>query len=637
VAQVAVDVPHPHLDRLFDYVVPADLDADVVPGSRVRLRFAGRKVDGFVLSREDGSTHEGRLERVAASVSSEQVLRPDVARLCRLVADRYAGTLADVLRLAVPPRHAREEKASVPTPQRLPVPAADLSVWAPFAAGADMVRALRDGGTPRSVLSVVSGVDWTELLVSAVVATLGSGRGAVVCLPDVKDVSRLDAALTATLGDGAHVVLTAALGPQARYRAFLALARGHVRVAVGTRAAAFAPVHDLGLVAMWDDGDDLFSEPRAPYPHARDVLLLRAHDAEAAVLLVAAGRSAEAQAVVESGWCRDLAVPPHERRTRGPQVHTSDSPATARRDPAGGSARIPIAAAQLLRAAVDNGPVLVSVARSGYRLALSCQSCRTRARCPRCTGPLAQPRGDAPPQCTWCATQVQPWRCPVCDGTSLRAPVVGEQRTAEELGRALPGVVIRSSGGAHVLTGVDARPQIVVATPGAEPVAAGGYAAAVVLDADLALSRPDLRVTEETFRRWSNVVALVRPGASGGQVMLVGDARHPAVQALVRADPAGLAARELADRRAARLPPAVRLATITGPADDVARVAADRWPDPSDVLGPVPLDDGAARLVIRVPRRQAGRLASSLKTLASTRSAAKLPALRIQMDPVDIA
>jgi primosomal protein N' (replication factor Y) len=116
------------------------------------------------------------------------------------------------------------------------------------------------------VVSVVSGVDWTELLVSAVLATLGSGRGAVVCLPDAKDVSRLDAALTAALGDRAHVVLTAALGPQARYRAFLALARGHVRVAIGTRAAAFAPVHDVGLVAMWDDGDDLFSEPRAPYP-----------------------------------------------------------------------------------------------------------------------------------------------------------------------------------------------------------------------------------------------------------------------------------------------------------------------------------------------------------------------------------
>jgi primosomal protein N' (replication factor Y) len=121
VAQVAVDVPHPHLDRLFDYLVPADLDTDVVPGSRVRLRFAGRKVDGFVLARADVSAHEGRLDRVAASVSSEQVLRPDVARLCRLVADRYAGTLADVLRLAVPPRHAREEKAAAPAPQRRPI------------------------------------------------------------------------------------------------------------------------------------------------------------------------------------------------------------------------------------------------------------------------------------------------------------------------------------------------------------------------------------------------------------------------------------------------------------------------------------------------------------------------------------
>jgi primosomal protein N' (replication factor Y) len=388
---------------------------------------------------------------------------------------------------------------------------------------------------------------------------------------------------------------------------------------------------------MWDDGDDLFSEPRAPYPHARDVLMLRAHDAGAGVLLVAAGRSAEAQAVVESGWCRDLTVSPHERRARGPQVHASDSPATARQDPTGGAARIPMAAAQLLRSALETGPVLVSVARSGYRLALSCQSCRTRARCPRCTGPLQQPSSDASPQCAWCAAQVHPWACALCAGTGLRAPLVGERRTAEELGRALPGVVIRSSGGAHVLVGVDARPQVVVATPGAEPVAAGGYAAAVVLDADLALSRPDLRVTEESFRRWSNVVALVRPGAAGGQVMLVGDARHPAVQALIRADPAGLAARELADRRAARLPPAVRLATITGPAEDIATVGAGRWPEPSDVLGPVPLDDGAARLIIRVPRRQAGQLAGTLKTLAATRSAAKLSALRIQVDPVDIA
>jgi primosomal protein N' (replication factor Y) len=168
-------------------------------------------------------------------------------------------------------------------------------------------------------------------------------------------------------------------------------------------------------------------------------------------------------------------------------------------------------------------------------------------------------------------------------------------------------------------------------------VAEGGFAAAVILDADLALSRPDLRTTEETFRRWSNVVALVRPGAAGGEVMVVGEARHPAVQALVRADPAGLAERELSDRQAARLPPAVRLATIFGPADEVARVAEQGWPQPRELLGPVSVDDGDARLIVRMPRSYARQLADALKTLSSTRSAHKLPVLRMQIDPYDLA
>ena len=71
-------------------------------------------------------------------------------------------------------------------------------------------------------------------------------------------------------------MLIAEAGPAARYRAFLAALRGGVKVVIGNRAAAYAPVRDLGLVALWDDGDDLLSEPRAPYPHTREVLALRA-------------------------------------------------------------------------------------------------------------------------------------------------------------------------------------------------------------------------------------------------------------------------------------------------------------------------------------------------------------------------
>src|SRR5919202_6046832 len=97
VARVLVDVPLAHLDRPFDYLVPAALDDRVRPGSRVKVRFAGQDVDGFVLERVARSEHPGPLTPLRRAVSPEPVLTPEVARLCAAVAERYAGTRSDVL------------------------------------------------------------------------------------------------------------------------------------------------------------------------------------------------------------------------------------------------------------------------------------------------------------------------------------------------------------------------------------------------------------------------------------------------------------------------------------------------------------------------------------------------------------
>src|SRR6266853_3086245 len=105
-----------------------------------------------------------------------------------------------------------------------------------------------------------------------------------------------------------HVCLTADLGPAERYRRWLAVRRGLVQVVAGTRAAMFAPVAALGLVVLWDDGDDLHAEPRAPYPNAREVLALRAHRTGAAALIGGFARTAESTSLVASGWARTIAA-----------------------------------------------------------------------------------------------------------------------------------------------------------------------------------------------------------------------------------------------------------------------------------------------------------------------------------------
>ncbi|HTW14968.1 MAG TPA: primosomal protein N' [Nocardioides sp.] len=635
VARVLVDVPLAHLDRPFDYAVPVTMADAAQPGVRVKVRFAGQDVDGFVVERAQDSEHPGRLAPLRRVVSAEPVLAPAVAALSADVAERYAGSRADVLRLAVPARHATTEKEPSPAP---PAPATDdgdsaRAAWADHEHADAFLAHLRAGGSPRAVWGAAPGADWPLLLAHAAATALAGGRGALIVVPDKRDVARVDRALGEVLGEGHHVALTADSGPAQRYRDFLALSRGVRRVVVGTRAAAFAPVADLGLVAIWDDGDDSHAEPRAPYPHAREVLLLRAERERTAALIGGFARTVEADYLLRTGWARPMQPPRAVLRSALTVTVAGASDFDVERDAHARAARMPLQVRDLVRDTLASGPVLVQTPRSGYVPSLACERCRTPARCATCSGPLALPGPTRPPACRWCGTEDEAWACTECGHHGLRAPVVGDSRTAEELGRAFPGVRVVTSSGDRVLDEVDGRPAVVVATPGGEPVAAGGYAAVVLLDAWLALGRTDLRTDEEALRRWSNAVGLVRPG---GRALVVGDPAHPAIQALVRWDHAGFAERESTERQAAHLPPASRLATITGdpgPVDDAVTLLD--LPDAAEVLGPVETEDGS-RVVVRVPRARGADLARALGQLQRVRSSRKLDPVRIQVDPYSL-
>ncbi len=829
-ARVAVDVPLPHLDRPFDYLVPSTLDEAVRPGSRVRVRFAGHLVDGIVLDRAPDSGHRGRLAFVERAVSAEPVLSAEIATLARAAADRWAGSLPDVLRLALPPRHARveAEPASAPAtagaadPDPGPAGAVDPDPglagadpgpgggtdpgpgpaggagWGRYPAGAAWLRAVGDGRPARAVWSALPDEDWPARVAEAVRTARAAGRGALVVLPDHRDQARVDAALTAALGPGGHVALSADLGPAERYRRWLAVRRGLVGAVVGTRAAAFAPVADLGLIVLWDDGDDLHAEPRAPYPHARELLVLRAHLASAAMLLGGYARTAEAQSLVGSGWAHEVVAERATVRAVAPRVVAVGDEFEVARDPAARTARLPSVAWRAARDALAAGaPVLVQVPRRGYRPVLACARCRTPARCRHCHGPLAASSGHAIPACRWCGRPAGQWACAVCANQTLRAVVVGSTRTAEELGRAFPGTPVRLSGAlltaaehepgrvpadrhdtapgsagepglaaaretvrrlspgpapasssrssgtgrevdpasgdrasgagregdrasgagrdadrasgtgrevdpasgagrevdrasgtggevdrapgtgrevdrasgagrevdrasgaaagrkrrraadrGGVLATVPAAPALIVATPGAEPVAEGGYGAALLLDGWALLTRPDLRAAEETLRRWLNAAALVRPAADGGRVIVGADGGLAVVQALVRWDPAWFAARELAERSELGFPPAARFASLTGtPAAVADLLEAARLPATAELLGPVPAaplpgapaGEETERLLVRTPRSDGPALARALHDAAAVRSARKSPEpVRVQLDPLEL-
>ena len=677
----------PHLDRPFEYAVtPATAAAG--PGMRVRVRFSGKDTEGIVLGRHDAPTTDRALAPLHRLVSEDVVVPLAMMRVCEEVAERCAGTVGDVLRLALPPRHARAEKADRAAEEkereetRLAEGPAEQSPAEQDSAEQDSTERVAaepdalsepseteqgpaeaaptprpgdrypglaalvsragslEGPVPRATLTLDAADTWTTVAADAI-GDLEAEQGALVIAPDQRDVARLSRVLTER--GIAHEILAGTEGPEKRYRTFRRILRGATRVVLGNRSAAFAPVRNLALAICWDEADDLLEEPRAPYPHTRTVLQCRSAEERCALLFLSASDSVTLRALSDLGYLARLEPVPAPVTSVRPRIVAMDE-YLREREGASGRSRIPQEAMRVIRRGLEKGPVLVQVPRSGYVPAIACTFCRTRAQCPHCAAPLSLAGRNGPLHCRVCGRREDAYRCPECDRTQVRAMVIGSTRTAEELHRAFPDTALKVAGGAHGALEDDAVPDraIIVATPGAEPAPAGRYAACLLLDADALLGRAAFDADVEAVRRWRGAISLVRSADDGGEVLVVGTSTLPAIRDLVAHRSSFFIDRVLEDRHELDLPPFSRVAEITGDREACRTfLETVELPDGTDVFGPVDLEGpdaaGRARAVVRLEPSRSRELAAALRAGVAARSARKARgALRVRLDPPDV-
>ncbi|MBL3687224.1 hypothetical protein D3248_09740 [Leucobacter zeae] len=668
VARVLLDSALPQLDHLFDYAVPAELATELRVGQRVRVPFRSkdRKSFGYVIEFAERSDFGGELAPIADIVTRVPMLAPDIWRLARAVADRAGGSAGDILRLAIPTRQVRVEKQHLAAAgaeaheaeahgaegrelDRRPAEPAS-SAGGPADAGSPetAIAATLLGGA-RVALTASHGLErlhtgewvggWAAVLARTAIAVHAAGRSAVIVAPDYRDLDQLRDALAA-LGHDSAVRVDSRQSNGERYAGFLRALDATPRIVLGNRSAVYAPAHDLGAILLWDDGDPVLAEPLTPYVHARDAALVRAEQSGAGLLFAGHTRSAEVQRLVDLGYVAAQQHPPRRARI----VH-----ADASMTPDAFAGRVPEFAARTIREGLRSGPVLVQVATPGYAPVAVCGDCGDLARCRACSGPIGF-RVVGRASCRWCGEYAADWRCRTCDGRSLEERGMGSGRTVEQFERQFSGAKVILSDGEHVRERVDARPALVVATRGAEPLAAGGYRAVVLLDAERLLSLETLRASEDCLRWWENAAAMT---AADG-ICLMASGGGPAVRAFVTGRTEEWLRGELQDRRALRYPPAVRVASVSGGADEVER--ALRQLDELrgvDHLGPTSIPAGGAartppglvRAIVRFDYAQgaevAGRLRGALVADAagsSSRARGRAPgrarpeALRLRFD-----
>ena len=416
---------------------------------------------------------------------------------------------------------------------------------------------------------------------------------------------------------------------------------------IGTRAAMFAPVADLGLVVVWDDGDDLHAEPRAPYPHVRRCW--------------PAARPSR-RGLLVGGLRAPPRAPPLVGIRLGPIASRAAGARCAQRRAAGAGRRRRRRAGRRRRPPGPPGCRAWPGAPPATRCAAARCSCRCRAAatCPGWPARAAARRPGARPATARSGTAAVEGtpQCRVVrpPGGGLGLPALrrprGSGRPPSEPphgGGARPGLPrapVRTPGGDSVLAAVGPR-----AGPRRRDARrrAGGRGRLCRRAAPRRLGAARRAPTCAPTRRrcgagWGRRAGPARAG-DGGAVVVLADSEAPAVQALVRWDPATFAERELAERADAA-------AAARRPGRVADRRAARRWTSSSlppscrsaaEVLGPVAGrsrtagDDGLQRLIVRVPRRQAGAgRGPARRRRGAQRAQGRRPGA-LQVDPLEMA
>jgi primosomal protein N' (replication factor Y) len=600
VARVWVDTAVSHLEFTYDYLVPFALDEEVNVGVKVSVNFAGRTVDGYVLSRTD-SSDVGNLKFIEKVLSPIPLLTPELISLITSVAQKWAGSPFDVLSSAVPSRVISAEK--------------NLSLKSLELGDRNISRPSRT----QSFYLVTPGEDAFALMADWIKARAAMG-GVLVIAPEAREVLLLSEKLR--LLDLDFAVLDASLARTERYSNFLQVASGQIDVVIGSRSAIFAPIHNLRTIIVYREGAQSHYEVRTPGWNTRDVALMRAQMEEVDLTFVGYAPSSEVAYLLEK----------KEMVLKGRRAKVE-----AQSFPAHNGELLPDRIFTPIRKALEKGSVLFLVSRKGYSNALMCKSCKNIALCD-CGGRISFQGSEKGYNCSLCEKKGSQWSCRWCKKDQPILLGRGSQRFAHEIGRAFPGFPVITSDASAAVDSINDERSIVLATSGMAPRVSGGYQAVVILEGDSLFSQIDLRAQERAREAIMHFSSLI---SSGGKVLLVIDSAHPIVASVSRWNLTPLTNRELLEREQTHLPPVVTAVTIEMPNGDfqafttgiAAAMNDGRLSGATKVFGPKKISDENSRVILTVPGVDADFLIEFLTTYRKKRAMAKKSNLIMRVDP----
>ncbi len=560
VAQVRFSSPLPQLDKEFDYLVPDELQNQIGFGHLVEVPFGlgGKLKTGVVCGIAIDDNPREKLLSIQEVISALPVFTEGQMNLCVAVAERQAGAVGELLSVSIPKRYQRAEAKFENTH------ASFISVEA--AEDATLLSSLQKNQKvyfqPKFLDGSSVAPDWALQIVYACLDQFASGKSSLVVLPDFAELARFERALEHLSATSTGIRHTSSETGSNRYLNHLT-AITRVGINYGLRGAAFAPAKNLGLIAIWDDGDESHIEQTAPYWNSREVLLQRAELEQTKLVIASHSPSAEVIRLIDIGYLKHI-----ESIQEPANVVITDL-----------SDRLDAQTFALISTLLSSGkPVLLQIANAGWATALVCVSCKEVRSCPTCAGPVwVDPSGKI--RCRSCKLQLELSTC-TCGKSSTRPTRLGASAIAKQMERSFPNATVVHSNGENRITSIKSHALLVVATPGAEPEVEGGYSCVLIADAPSMVGSPRLRALEQSLSKWANAISLA---SSDSTVIFVG-LRDDLAQQMKSLAFHEAVQEDYKDREDLGLPPITRLASIisSNPVDHQKLLDAVAESVPSD-------------------------------------------------------
>ena len=533
------------------------------------------------------------------------------------------------------------------------------------AALATITEAVQSRAFRPFLLHGVTGSGKTAVYLAAMRRALDAGRTAILLVPEIGLTPAMAAQLHHAFASEV-ALLHSALTPEERGEQWRRIRKGEARIVVGTRSAVFAPVENLGLLIVDEEHDSSYKQESMPRYHARDVAVMRAKLAEAAVVLGSATPSLETWQNAQTGKYQRIEMRERVQQRPLPEVRLIDMRAEFQET--GEEQLFSRALIEETQATLDRGEqAIILLNRRGYSFVVICRACGEKLECENCSISLTYHKpltGDIHAagqrlECHYCGyKKTVPKRCPKCDSEYIYFLGAGSQQGEERLQEIFPGARIGRMDrdtvrGRHDMERLLMRLHSgeINLLVGTQMIAKGhdihGVTLVGVVGCDHALGLPDFRAAERVFQLMTQVSGRAGRGEKPGQVIV--QTYHPdhyAIQCAARHDFQSFTDRELRFRRAMHYPPYAVLANVilqsprleeaAGWASTLGRWCRDTTLDRVRVLGPASAPIAKIKRIYRFHLVLKGEsrsgLLAALRALLAHAEAAGIPRAHLIID-----